>query len=63
MLIHCRDGINIGPCFILAYLINEIKMPLKLGIELLQTLIPQLDMAVHFYKQLEQYDLEKLALL
>ncbi|CAD8172813.1 unnamed protein product [Paramecium pentaurelia] len=63
VLIHCRDGLNIGPCFILAYLINEIKVPLKLGIEMLQSLIPQLDIAVHFYKQLEQYDLEKLALL
>jgi len=35
VLIHDIDGINIGPCFALAYLINQEKTPHKVGLEIL----------------------------
>ena len=48
MLIHCRDGLNIGPCFVLAYMINENKTPLKTGLDHILSRIPNLDIANHF---------------
>jgi hypothetical protein len=63
VLIHSTDGVNIGPCFILSYMINNLKIPLKVGTEQIRVTVPELSIAQHFMKQLEQYDLEKLALV
>ncbi|EAR97890.2 dual specificity phosphatase domain protein (macronuclear) [Tetrahymena thermophila SB210] len=62
VFIHDLNGINIGPCFCLAYLINNEKIPLKTGFDLMKER-QQLQITPNFFKQLERYDLEKLALV
>jgi hypothetical protein len=62
VLIHCRTGLEIGPCFALAFLIAHEKVPLKVGLEMLGRRM-KLEIASHFLRQLESYDLEKLAFI
>ncbi len=63
MLIHCVSGKSRALAFALAFLINSEKIPLKAGIEIMKEKIPETSINPYFLKQLEQYDLEKLALV
>eukprot|EP00825_Cyclidium_porcatum_P001483 TRINITY_DN10680_c0_g2_i2.p1 TRINITY_DN10680_c0_g2~~TRINITY_DN10680_c0_g2_i2.p1 ORF type:complete len:363 (-),score=84.25 TRINITY_DN10680_c0_g2_i2:227-1315(-) len=63
VLIQDRDGKNIAPSFALAFMINNNKIPLKNGLEVLKSEFPNLEISSVFLKQLERYDLEKLALV
>ena len=63
VLVHSTNGKSRGPAFVLAYFISNCKINLKRGMESLKGFIPDLEINHNFYKQLEIYDLEKLALL
>lgn len=63
VLVHSSNGKSRGPAFILAYFISNCKINLKKGMDQLKAYIPDLEINHNFYKQLEIYDLEKLALL
>jgi len=61
-LVHSFDSRSRAPAFILAYLINNEKITLKKGLDIIKRVWPDTEMNIYFYKQLEQYDLEKLAI-
>jgi protein-tyrosine phosphatase len=62
ILVHSFDSRSRAPAFILAYLINSERVTLKNGLDLLKKSFPDTEINVYFFKQLEQYDLEKLAI-
>lgn len=61
IFIHGWDGLSSASSFSLAYMISHKKMPLKNGLNLILKNYPDFVMNEYFKKQLEQYDLEKLA--
>jgi len=62
VLIHSMDSRSRAPAFFLAYLIGRKKKTLKNSLDYLKELWPETEINPYFFKQLEQYDLEKLAI-
>ena len=62
ILIHCFDGQSTSPAFLIGYMIGKLKITLKKSIDIIKLNYPKMDLNDYFFKQLEQYDLEKLAL-
>ena len=63
MFVHSADPQNTGAAFILAYFINNLKQPLKSSIGRLQSIGLGMEISNNFLRQLEQYDLERLAMV
>lgn len=63
VLIHDQHAKSRAPAFLLAYLINNLKITLKKGSSMIREKVPNMEMNDYFLKQLEAYDLEKLAML
>ena len=61
-MIHSENSKSRAPAFLLAFLINNEKITLKKGIDIIKKAWPDIELNGYFYKQLEQYDLEKLAI-
>lgn len=61
ILVHSMNGKSRAPAFILAYLIAHEKITYKKGIEVLLSRGFPFELNPFFVKQLEHYDLEKLA--
>jgi len=61
VLIHSLDSKSRAPAFFLAYMIGRKKKTLKNSLDYLKQLWPDTEINPYFFKQLEQYDLEKLA--
>lgn len=62
VLVHSFESRSRAPAFILAYLIGKKKKTLKNGLEIIKQSWPDTEINNYFFKQLEQYDLEKLAI-
>jgi len=61
VLIISLEGKSRAPAFFLAYLIGRKKKTLKNSLDYLKEIWPDTEINPYFFKQLEQYDLEKLA--
>lgn len=48
-------------CFAVSYLIGVQRTPIKQSMEVIKRAVPNVEISSHFYKQLQNYDLEKLA--
>ena len=61
MLVHSEKGASRAPSFIIAYLINNQRTTFKEAINMVGGKLKVLEINDYFKKQLEDYDLGKLA--
>lgn len=60
-MIHSEKGTSRAPSFAIAYMINNIGQTFKESMNLVSRKIPSVEINDYFKKQLEDYDLGKLA--
>lgn len=60
VLIH-GGQLELAVCFALSYLIGVLRTPIKPSMDIIKRAVPNMEISSHFYKQLQNYDLEKLA--
>jgi len=61
VLVHSERGASRAPSFVVAYLINNHRTTFKEAINLVSSRLKLLEINDYFKKQLEDYDLGKLA--
>lgn len=62
VLVHSRRGKCRAQALVLSYLVAVQKVKLKEGLAMLRERVPETEVNASFMEQLEQYDLEKLAI-
>lgn len=60
MLIH-SCSLELAVCFAVSFLIGVNRLPIKTSMDYIKQSVPKVEVSSHFYKQLQSYDLEKLA--
>lgn len=60
VLIH-GGNLELAVCFAVSYLIGVLRTPIKASMDAIKRNVPNIEISSHFSKQLQSYDLEKLA--
>ena len=61
-MVHCIVGKSRSPTLILAYMVGREKVAFREGLNHLKKVMERVDINEAFMRQLEDYDLEKLAI-